>query len=106
MAKHANQTAKKQRMTNERVVSILLQEISDVRFELKADIREVKNDVSTLKSDMSQLKNDVSTLKKDMKIVTDDLGGLRIQVHQNQLTVMNYMDKTDKRVLRIEAKAS
>ena len=94
MKKQKKTTGGKKHMTNEDVVRILMQEIADVRLELKADI-------GTLKL---ELKEDIGILKKEVSTVKNDLGVLRIEVHQNHASFMKYQGVLDKRVTRLEAK--
>lgn len=87
----------------DRFLEVIMQEIADVRLELKQDIQglrtELKQDIQSLRIDMSSVKADIKTMKGDVRT-------LRMEVHQNQLVFMGYMDRTDKRLDKLEAKAS
>lgn len=93
-------------MTNERLAKILLQEIADVRLELKGDFHLLRGDVTSLRNDVSVLKNDVSILKNGMSGLKRDFSVLRTEVHQNQISFITNHDDHEKRITRIEAKIS
>lgn len=93
MAKRTTKTAKA-RLTNERMLGIIMQEIADVRMELKGDIAAMGH----------KLGGRIDGVAAGLTEVKTDLSGLRGQVHQNQVSFMSYMDRTDKRLSRVEAK--
>lgn len=94
--KKKTQRSAKPTMTIEHAFGVMMQEMADIRLELKNDMKSMK----------TELKGDIAVVATDLKNLTKDVGGLRVQLHQNQLMFMNYMDRTDQRLDRVEANVS
>lgn len=73
-------------LSNRKMLGILMQEIADVRGELKDDIYELKKE---LKGDMYEVKDHCIRLDGKIDAVAADLRLLRYEVRQNQ----NHLDK-------------
>ncbi|HVW66737.1 MAG TPA: hypothetical protein VHA78_03305 [Candidatus Peribacteraceae bacterium] len=84
------------RLTNEKMLHILLQEIADVRYELKTDIQNLDQ----------RLSGRIDGLASDVTIIKTDLTSLRLEVHQNHLTFIKNHDDLEKRVTVLEAKCA
>mgnify|MGYP005665690681 CR=1 FL=1 len=80
-----------QDMTNKEMLTILMQEIADVRHELK-------NDIAKLDARIGSLNTRVESISTEVK-------GLRTELHQNQSTFINAQEDLDKRVSTLEAVA-
>lgn len=78
-------TGRKKR-TTERMLHMIMDEIVDVRNELKEEISDVRN----------ELGGRIDTLAQDVR-------SLRLEVHQNHLTFMKNHDDFEKRVTTLEA---
>lgn len=87
MKKKSAIPARKPRMTNERVVAILMQEIADVRLELKQDISALGN----------RLDGRIDGLETR-------IDHLNAKVDRNHLQVLRIADGVDTRLTRVEAK--
>lgn len=86
-------------LSNRQILSILMQEIADVRLELKSDIAGLRTE---LKGDIFGLRTE---LKGDIAKVQSELHTLRIEVHQNQSTFIKNHDALEKRVTTVEMAA-
>jgi len=90
MTKATKRTGQRKDISKRDVVRILMQEIADMRRELKEDIAKC-----ALKSDLDALKTGFNSLRTEFK-------SLRSEVHQNQLTFMHNHDALEQRVKVLE----
>ena len=89
-------------LSNREILRIMMQEIADVRKELKEDIGALD-----LKFDrkIDALSADFKVLKSDFKTLRSDFYTLKLEVHQNQSTfILNHTD-LEKRVMVLETAA-
>ncbi|MFH1670727.1 MAG: hypothetical protein ABIA92_04030 [Patescibacteria group bacterium] len=89
-------------MTNREILRIMLQEIADVRRELKEDIEGVRQE---LKVDIQSLQSDIKTIKSDVKNLQSDVKNLRAEVHQNHTSFIHNQEDMEKRIVSLEAVA-
>ena len=90
-------------LSNREILRIMMQEIVDVRNELK---EEFSSGLQTLDQKLSgkidALSSDFKTLKSDFKTLRSDFYTLKLEVHQNQSTfIVNHAD-LEKRVMVLE----
>ncbi len=69
-------------LSNRELLKVLMQEIADVRRELKEDIAVLDNKIT---------------------VVSSDLKGLRLQVHQNHTSFITNLQDHEKRIAVLEA---
>ncbi|MDD5040853.1 MAG: hypothetical protein PHX87_01740 [Candidatus Peribacteraceae bacterium] len=82
-------------LSNKQLLKVLLDEIAAVRGELRADISALDRKF-TFRFD---------GLSAEFKTLKSDFQALRIEVHQNQLTLMNNREELEQRVEVLEAAA-
>lgn len=79
-------------LTNREILKILLDEIADVRLELKRDIEALSGRMDKLEAEMQEMKKELN----------GKLDGLRMEVHQNQIMFMKGHDDLEQRVVAAE----
>jgi hypothetical protein len=79
-------------ISNSKMLKILLQEVADVRLELKQDIA----------SSHTELKQHIVNLDQRMKMLDSKFDVLRLEVHQNQATFIQNHDSLERRVVVLE----
>ncbi len=88
------------------MLKLILQEIADVRHELKDDMKQMKTE---LQNDMRKLDEKLSSrinrVEDRMSSMESELRGLRTEVHQNQLMFMAH-DQLERRVTVLETKVT
>ena len=80
-------------LSNKKMLDILLQEIADVRYELKNDIRNLD----------LKLSKRMDGLDGKIDVLSSEIATLKIEVHQNQTTFIHNHQELEKRVSVLEA---
>jgi len=80
-------------ISNRKMLKILMQEIADVRRELKEDISGLGKRIDSVDQ----------KLTKRIDTLSSDVQTLRLEVHQNQTAFMKNHDKLERRVAVLEA---
>lgn len=89
-------------LSNREMLKILLDEIADVRRELKEDIQHVDR---KLGGRMDGLETEMGSLKTEMGSLRTEMSSLRMEVHQNQITFLKNHEEHGKRLAVLEGKA-
>ncbi|MBP7114232.1 MAG: hypothetical protein KBA40_02135 [Candidatus Peribacteraceae bacterium] len=79
-------------LSNRELLEIMMQEISDVRGELKVDISELKH---VLKADIADVGNKVVDLQINMR-------NARLEIGQNQAALVTNIETLNRRVTVLE----
>ena len=80
-------------ISNRNMLQILMQEIADVRKELKEDIANLDH----------KLTQRIDVLSSDVQVLSSDVQTLRLEVHQNQTVFLKNHDQLERRVAVLEA---
>ncbi len=83
--------------SNRKIVKIILDEIADVRRELKEDIHALDEKVGKLDTKVNQLDTKVNQLAAEMRHMRSDF-------HRNQVSFIENQTDMDKRVCVLEVK--
>lgn len=92
--KQGNQDTGSPKLTIKRMLGLLMQEIADVRKELKEEMAEVKQDIRHVDQRLGER---IDSLASEFR-------AFRIEVHQNQISFMSNHDHLEKRVTVLETK--
>ena len=82
-------------LTNKDLLRILMQEIADVRLELKNDIQGVDQKVDQLAQKVNQLDKKIDQVDKNVRNLT-------VKVDQNHLSFMTNIEDVSERVSTLE----
>ncbi|MFH0770153.1 MAG: hypothetical protein V1926_02130 [Candidatus Peregrinibacteria bacterium] len=86
-------------LSNKQLLKVLLDEIADVRRELKGDIADLDQKLT------KRIDGVGHGLSKNIDALSSDFQALRIEVHMNQLTFMKNHEELEQRVVVLEATA-